>query len=337
MKLKFIDFKDLFDSERLITSSEILDSKKKKFNDEGIFSEKLFGNYSDASVPAHVIGWINFGENYIISPIFYDRLKSVFTNKILVNMISYNKETNEQGKLIDAKKKFFEDQDIGLIEFRERFPELLAKYGKENSKEYDIIVNAYNDGLLFTNIFPVFSSKLRPAILIAATTDSDPVLKKDSINNHYNFLIEYSLRLNDIIGDDEDDDVKLRKLNLLFMLQEYANKTVVSIINDFLKGKKGIFRKIIASTRVNFSARNVITPCPDGNINDVELPYITFLELYRFLLINLITKAEKISYNKAEEYFESCRTHFDPKMYKYMETLIKNSKDGINVIINRNP
>ena len=338
MRLKLIDFHDIFDPDKVITSSEYLVNKK-KFNDEGIFSEKIFGANAD-NTPTDIIGWIDFGDTYIINPIMYDRVKKVFTNKILNQIINYNKRTNEKGEIIDVeiKGKPIDDQFIGLIEFRKRFPELLEKYGKKDIKEYLTVKKVYEEGKLFTNIFPVFSSKLRPAMLIPGTaTNKDVTLKYDDINKIYNFIIEYSNKINAIVGDDDDDDVKLRKLNLLYSLQMYSNNVVTSIIDTFLKGKKGIFRKLVASTRVNFSSRNVITPFPDAEMDKVYMPYKTFLELYRFLLINIIVKTEKISYNKANEYFCKCRHRFDKKMYRYMNELLNKSKDGLKILLNRNP
>ena len=124
---------------------------------------------------------------------------------------------------------------------------------------------------------------------------------------------------------------------MLYNLQDYCNQVVLYLINNFLKEKKGVLRKLIASTRVNYSARNVLTPRLQGNINDVELPYLTFLELYRFLLINMIVKTEGISFNEAEDYFQKCKRHFDKKMYNYMNELIRNSEGGIAILLNRNP
>ena len=96
-------------------------------------------------------------------------------------------------------------------------------------------------------------------------------------------------------------------------------------------------RKLIASTRVNYSARNVLTPRLKGNIDEVELPYLTFLELYKFLLINMIVRNEGITFNNAEIYVNNCKRKFDKKLYRYMCELIKRSKNGICILLNRNP
>lgn len=324
MQLSFVNFKDCFDPEKVIKSSNPL--KDKKFDDDGIFSERIFGSNQDNS-DLSLFGWIDFGDYEIINPILIERLNKIFGKSKLLKLINYEKSIDKDGFLIEGNS----EENLGLIEFKRNFPELLEKYGNKDKPEYNTIKKLYKEDKIFIKQLPVFSSKLRPGMMIENT------LVFDDINKNYNFLIEYSNRLSEIEGDIEEDSTKLLVLPLLYQMQIYANGIVDSIINDFLKGKKGYFRKIIMGTRVNYSSRCVITPSPDGEMENVKIPYLSFMELYKFPLINLITKAEDISYNQANEFFEKSLVKFNEKMYRYINELIKKTNCQIKIILNRNP
>ena len=60
-------------------------------------------------------------------------------------------------------------------------------------------------------------------------------------------------------------------------------------ILDAVKSKSGIIRNQICGTRINFSARNIISPARAGiKIDEIVLPYLTFLELYKFEIISIL-------------------------------------------------
>jgi len=44
IQISFLDFDDIFDPNKIINNSDSIDIKTKKFNQDGIFSEKIFGN-----------------------------------------------------------------------------------------------------------------------------------------------------------------------------------------------------------------------------------------------------------------------------------------------------
>ena len=334
MHFNVIDFKKIYKKENEITSSDFIN--KKKFNDDGLFSERIFGENSD-NRDVDVLGWINFGKYYIISPTFFKRIEKCIKPKILDKIINYDMKTNEKGELLPSDPKPIEYQNSGLIYFKEHFLEIMEKYANTEVKEYPHVMKAYEEDKLFINIYPVFSAKLRPGMIYKGSKSSKPTIKYDDINGLYNFVVEYSIKLKEIEGYDEENDKKLILLPMLYNLQNYCNQIANYIIDNFLKEKKGVLRRLIASSRVNFSSRNVLTPKLEGKIDEIELPYLTFLELYRFLLVNLIIKTEGISPVEADLYVQSCRRHFDKKMYKYMMMLINNSKYGCRILLNRNP
>lgn len=345
MHFKIINYDDIFDATKVITSTDYMSNgKKEKFNDDGLFSERIFGEVSD-DTPLDTLGWVEFKNFKIISPLFYERIKKIIKNKNLNKILSYEMKTDEFGNLIPVEQNPIDFQNSGIPGFIKNFKEIMKEYGNNEIPEYEVVRQAYENGTLFINKFPIISSKLRPGQIIKGSKNKNknnkkktkPIIKYDDINGLYNFIVEYSNKINSCIGDIEDNDIKLTVYPMLYNLQDYANQVFKYIINNFLKEKKGVLRKLIASTRVNYSARNVLTPRLKGNINDVELPYLTFLELFRFPLINMMVKAEGITYNEADNYIQNCKRYFDKKLYNYMNELIKNSKDGVCILLNRNP
>jgi len=380
MHFNILNFDTIFNPDYVISSTDYITNigkTKEVFNDDGLFSERIFGENSD-DTPIDRVGWIVFEKFKIISPLFYERMKKVFTNKRLNAMLTFEIKTDKNGNLISDEDSLFvkpdkngeypdtfDPQNIGLPGFIKHFEEILDLYGNKDVPEYAVVKNAYDNGLLFIDKMPVISSKLRPGKIIKGSKNKNKnnqratktIVKYDDINGHYNFILQYSNTIKELLEmhsftsiDDLNDQFEEDKLNandtvygiykILYSLQEEAYQIIVYIINNFLKDKKGVLRKLIASTRVNYSARNVLTPRLKGKIDEVELPYLTFLELYRFPLTNLIVKAEGITYNEADEYIQNCKRRFDNKLFKYMRELIVNSKkveNPISILLNRNP
>ena len=89
MHFNILNFDDIYNPDNVISSTAYISgSKKEKFNDDGLFSERIFGENAD-NTPIDTIGWIVFDKFKIISPLFFERLKKVLKNKILNKIISY--------------------------------------------------------------------------------------------------------------------------------------------------------------------------------------------------------------------------------------------------------
>lgn len=336
-RIKILNFDDYFDPNKVITNSTPV--LKGEFTNDGLFSETIFGEEKDPN-NLDTIGWIDFGDNYIISPIMFPRIRKLLKPKVLDSMIQYNKSINRDGQFVEdnpesTKTLIFEDSNIGLQEFRERFLELLKKYTPEESKElpeYRNIIKWHLENKVFINKLPVFSPKLRPGQI----SKEDKTFQFSEINNYYNFIISFSEMAKSIRGNDLLEDVRLRKYKLLYKLQTYANHILDNIIN-FIKGKRGTIRKNLLASRVNMSSRNVIAPDPSLRVNEIIVNYRTFLELYKLPLINLISRTEGKTYLESLELLKKNSNVFSKKIHGYMMELIKNTKGGIHAILNRNP
>jgi len=327
-KMTLVDFNKLYDEESLITNANPIENHE--FSNTGIYSEAIFGSYNEDVDDKDIdqLGWIDLSPYYIINPLVFNIVKSCIPQ--VNRIVMYNKSINQNGEEIETQEVIGEDDFRGLVDFKENFDELLEKYvdKEKHAKEYNFI--QYNKDKIFIDKIPVFSHKLRPATLLAKN-----VLVFNEINNYYNFIIEYNNEIKDNIVS--SGSIELLKLPLLYNIQLYANTIHTKIINDYLKGKKGFLRKNIMGSRINFSARNVITPLIGYKLDEVAMPYKTFGELYKFQLINLISTVKGINYNEATKFWEKGMLAFNSELYNYMMELVNKTKGGCTFLLNRNP
>lgn len=317
MKCTFVNYSKDFEVNKVVTNHNPLENKA--FTDDGIFSESIFGNYHTTNQLQK--GWIDFGDNYIIHPLLFPYLKKVIPK--LSRIIKSDRNINTEGEEVTVS----EIDMIGLIKLREEFDDIVEKYGDKNVPEYQFIME--NRDILFISKLPIFTSKIRPAMLVNGNT-----VVSDGINDIYNFIIKYSNELKDSNVDIEGE---LQIVKLLSNLQDYVNQLSKAIIDGFLKQKKGFLRNNMMGTRINYSARNVIGPLVGYRIDSVAIPYKTYLELYKKQIINIIVRVKGISYLKATNIWRQATTKFDPEVYKYMVELNRKSKYGQYILLNRNP
>lgn len=293
------------------------------------------------------IGWIDLtgakysedgtvieqGNNFkIIKYIAYLFLEKIIGKENLKNIIHVPDIITVTGELdTEGIKKVQEESDekkywyIGIIEFSERYQEILDYYYKlhniNDQELYNFVANPFDT---FTDKIPVISALLRPCM---RTADG---LKLDEINNIYIRIIK-----NNKILNNKTTTLQLIKNSMLEMIQaEYfsLNEYILKLIN----GKRGLIRSSICGARINFSARSIISPAFKGRkINEIVVPYRTFLELFKFELINVIRKIKNVTYKEAEIIHFNARLQFNEEVYDIMKKIIK--EDDVEVLLNRNP
>ena len=295
-RIRLIDFDEYFDPEKVVTNHEPM--KSGEFTDDGVFSERIFGSEDEVNNIDNM-GWIDFGKNtYIINPLIYKRLERLMRANVLDAIISFNMRINIDGKfepMLDEdgntiKSANIEDANVGLWEFKRNFIYYLNKYtptGKKSLPEYRNILRWYLEDKVFINKLPIFSPKLRPAQIFS----HDKTFQFSEINKYYNLAIKHSNNIKAIKGDDILEDIQLQKLRIQHRLQGYCNDIFDSLV-DNIKGKSGVIRKNIMAGRVNWSNRSVIIPNPDLAVNEIIINYVTFINLYKIPLINLISLSE---------------------------------------------
>lgn len=218
MRIKFANFMKDFNPDKVVTNSN--DYEQKKFTEDGIYSEKIFGSYQDNT---YIRGWIDFGDYYIINPVMFNFLKKVFPK--LNKMINKEVNVDMEGNIIENTNEY---DNIGLLDFKNNFMEYLDKYGDTSVPEWQLIHD--NLEVLFINKFPILPSKLRPGILV------NNVITGSKINPLYKLVIQYS---NELKASDIEIEGELKINSLMYNLQMYCNSILKKIIDINLKKKKG--------------------------------------------------------------------------------------------------
>jgi len=374
MKLKKISSLALFNPDNIVTSSEIYSRKTellrengeevegKSFDDKGLFSKRIFGNLNSDDefscecgkftgklyenlvcdkcgsevklIQANIdkIGWVDLKEHYVIKYISYSLLEKVIGRDNLKHIVHLPNKITMQGDIDKKEIEQIQKQSaehkywhIGLKEFRKNYKNILEHYhvlhDKKESRIYEFLEDIDD---VFTNKIPVISIVLRPAM---RTADG---LKLDELNNIYiNILknveiLDDTINLTEIISD----------ITVELIQAEYFQLSTK--IMDNIKSKGGLIRNQIMGTRINFSARNIISPAKAGyKIDEVVLPYLTFLNLYKLEIINILSKIKGVMLFEAEEIWHKASLKIDEEIYMIMKKMIVDEEIGI--LLNRNP
>ena len=372
---KIVTSHEIFSSRSIIIDGSEL-TEQKDFADDSLFSKRIFGDmdsveeyqcrcgklrgkYNLGNVcpkcEAEVIsvgltidkcGWIDLSLNKydpdgnitergpgfkIIKYIEYSLLEKIIGKDVLKNIIhikniiTINGDVDEEEmnniRMATPKQKYYH---LGLEKFYEKYSEVLDYYyelsGKKNPEVYEFIKNRDD---VFTDKIPVLSIILRPAM---RTADG---LKLDQINIQYQNILKNLL----IIGDSEIIPI-IRDATVEQIQAEYF--ILSENIMDNIRYKAGLIRNQICGTRINFAARNIISPAVPGiKMDEIVVPYLTFLELYRFEIINIIKNTERVSFKVAEKKWYNARYKTDPKIYNIMKEMVETREIG--VLLNRNP
>lgn len=355
-----------FDPSKVVTDHVPVIEKTGKFSDDGVFSERIFGRMPSSGREyacdcGHMEGrfyegtvctkcgtpvtcrdtvfskrgWVDLGEGrQIVSPLFFQYFSKV------IGPTQFNKILHQKRVLtVDGIARSDGDSGpfdgLGLIGFAERWPEILDHF--EAKKKSDPRVAEFartireNPELVMTSKIPVFSHILRPALVV------DKQMIFDEVNNLYNLLISNA----NVLDDYTPEEATEANVNsVLWRIQERANEIFEHVLH-VLSGKGGYLRGDLLGVRVNFSARCVITPLgPGREQNEVEVPYLAFLELYRFQLTNLLARMNGVSLSKANDMWHVAQTRFDRSVYAAMKELIRRGSvegQGLPALINRNP
>lgn len=275
-------------------------------------------------------GWVVLqGDYHIIHPSLFKSIEAFIGKDNLDHIIKYEDIKDADGHIIEKDDKpkdepFF---GIGMIEFRDRFEEIMNYYAKiytnKSKKDYYNDIMREKDKVWIQSI-PVFTTLLRPIDINAKS------LYYEDTNSIYNMISKLAWDLNNHTKSTVDR-------SLLYDLQMKYNK-LYSHIDSILQGKKGALRSLLAG-RYNFSSRCVIVANPKLRIDQVVLPYKCLVELLQQRIVNIIQKTYNKSYAEAYDIWYHANIKEDPMVRNIIQTIINNSCDGkgLPMIINRNP
>lgn len=283
-------------------------------------------------------GWILLKYDKIIQPLYYRFLDRIVKSKkfSLEDIIKPKSEINKDGVIIhhpyDPKQPF---AGIGIEGLYNRYEEVLDYYYKKkrNLRELIDMIRDERDKA-FASSIPVYTSALRPTSFngesnfnfISPERVYANIVKKSNLLN--------SLRNQEVSGKFKEERDFLHRQITLSELQIKINQ-LWKMVFDKIDTKHGHIREEILGGRVNFSARNVIVPDSSLKADEIEVGYLTFLELYRYEIIGYLVKMTGSTYEEAsQEWFEST-LGFNKRVHEIMQYII--DKCDPRVIMNRNP
>jgi len=370
LKLKVIDFNDEYEKDMSSGNGFLIKTEKAITKDDqrdpdGIFSPR-YGSDSDTEIEyskyscncgnlkgrfyegtecpeCHTVvthnytnirktGWIVLENYYLINPLLFNYISKLVGKTNLTNIIKFTKEIDKDGNYTDieaetSKNPYF---NLGMLDFYEKFDEVINYFYelKPDKKDfYDFIMN--NREKVFINKIPIYSTILRPIMIL-----NKNVVYTD-INKKLNMFTASALSLNKRTSKIDTKAIKI--LPNLYQAQLLLNEIFDANISA-IGGKAGHIRHNQLGNRVNMSARMVIGPNSElYKIDEIRIPYVTFLEIYRYQIINLLCKIDNLTIIEADYRWNKALTKFDKRIYQIIEYMVKNTKGGIRVIVNRNP
>jgi DNA-directed RNA polymerase beta' subunit len=297
-----------------------------------------------------IYGWIRLDDYYIIHPNIFSILQSFIGTENLDVILFIEDEKDVDGfskspkkrkiktnkQKIEKLKKENPFAGIGMIEFKERFDEImsyfLAKHPTKKDKydmiyDYDKNLGKSTREIVFIQGIPVYTTHLRPYNI------DNGVFGFEGTNELYNIMARVAYMIN-------KSNLKIYrktkpKNQLLYDLQMYYMQ-LIDRIQAILSQKKGIIRSSIGG-RCNFTSRSVIVPGPDLRCDCIRLPYKGLVQLLEQRIINILRKVYSIPYHEAYKIWYRSLLEKDENVYKIIQSIIDYEEVGIPIIINRNP
>lgn len=286
-------------------------------------------------VSLETFGWIRMDQSVgIIEPLYYKALSSAIGKKNFNGIIATG-EIERSGLKKDMSAKTAPYQGIGLVEFRERYEEILLFYRRKRRDKMEAIDNLLEEkDKVFASHIPVFSSVLRPVGFSAET------LFMTKIDKKYNVVVSKVRTLNRLLkgANLKRKDkysgalIQLEVPSTLYEIQKKVNE-LWDLTFSLIDQKNGHIRENLLGGRLNYSARNVIRPDFTLKADEVRLNYHTFAELYKLEIIAHIRKIYQVSYREAFNRWS--RGIKDGSLMEVMKMVLKKFKPY--VFINRNP
>jgi len=281
-------------------------------------------------------GWLCLKDPYyIIHPNLYKSIEFIIGQDNMEIMLKVEEAKDENGHVIltpkqtshsNSKSKDYTYKDIGMINFVDRFDEILSYFIQKNpnKREYYDDIMAHRD-LVFSQSIPVYTALLRPFSIEGNT------FIFEGVNKIYQMMSKLSSCIN--IDHLTIFRTPKTKNNLLYDLQVEYNK-LYKELEDILSHKKGIIRSLFGG-RYNFTSRSVIIPNPKLRIDEITLPYHALVELLQQTIVNILQKSYNISYSDAYKIWYKSQIKRSQKVYDIINYIIKDQPRGLPMLINK--
>lgn len=285
-------------------------------------------------------GWIILDRDVIIQPEFYKKIWAFLGTKRFPEIMEYVEVDRRE---FDPNNPY---KNIGVLEFRKRFSEIMNWGLKKNKKKLDqylFIMSHVNQ--VFASCIPVYNMHLRHFAI------RDGKVKYSKSDTVFRKIFSNSLLLNsdDILSRRIERRKKrmekhpeivpgtvdyLRRENILYSMQKDLD-SLWDLSFSTLDKKQGLIRDQILGGRRNYTFRNVIIPDPDLELDEIGLGYTTVLELFRLEIVKAIYQIYQIPHGDAWTMWENATMKFDQRIYDIMVNMIQRRR--CIIMIGRNP
>lgn len=254
-----------------------------------------------------ITGHIDIAPYHILTYHGYIAMSKVFKN--LKDIITTNKRISRSGKIAES--------DIPTImDLYDDYEEL---YEQKTGLPKEIA---------FMSKIPVYTARLRPLM------QQNMVMTILDVNKRYLSITNLSgiLKSTQFMPEFHREIEIQRTLN---QIQQDFND-ICSIVNDQINSKSGVFRRALASGRLDNSSRLVITLGTDLRAHEIDVPYQMMMVQYEEEIANYLSRIKDIPISKAIDIVEENQTTPSPLFVKIINQLLK-AKKGVWVLDNRNP
>lgn len=297
-------------------------------------------------------GWIIIdGGYYIISPIYYAKLEALFGKidqtetviSAIINVRYKDGKTSGDNPALDEKDLIVVEKHPfirrGMVWLRNNFRQVLDYYKKKKPASKKEAFDEIYDNIdkIFCHCIPVYSSVLR----IETPGEKGEKSYKIKTNTCYRSIINSVNKINELVQnrDGEDDYDPDEETSINRFLAQIQKDLQANYTEEFkiISGKNGFIQAKVVAGRYNFSARNIIISGSDIlRTNEIEICYSTFIELFRYELINIYAKFNNCTLAEADNAVRRANAYFDKDIYCMMQLIIK-SQANVYLMCNRNP
>lgn len=293
-------------------------------------------------------GWIILDHGRkVISPIYAMKLSDALgkvdmepvLNRILRspyrNRDGSEDETYEMRDKEIAELKNHPFMGKGFTYFREHFLEILDYYEKKKPNKAAAFHELRADrDKIFTSCIPVFSSILR----IELPGAKDEKLYKMKVNTFFQSIIQTVNKINSFDKEDEESEMVAVQIDKLLASCQKEIEELFLAIFKILDGKKGVIQSKVIGGRYDWCTRDIITPnSGDLRADEIELPYLAGLELFRFEIENIYCKMMNVTAAVANLAWKNAKTRYNPIFSSIMDRIVETDRPFINLLLNRNP
>ena len=289
-------------------------------------------------------GWITLpNDNFIINPYSYEYFKDLLGKKkgadgkdvyVFDEIVHDVRLVNADGEIhsvsgvdIPGTNKSLVSPfvGIGISGFKNQFEEVMdyykTKYKKNPTKLVKLEQIEQYRSAIFTSHIPVYTPMLRPQALSSDTF----------------YHIEYDKEIiNPVIGlcNLLDDCAEIARPRIVEDIQIRVNKMISKNLVR-LNGKKGWIQGNIFGGRNNYIARDLIIPDITLKDNEIDLCYITFLEMFQYVIIEHLKRMFGLRHSEAMDIVYNASIDFNEQVYSVIQFMVE--EEGVYCVINRNP